>query len=145
MFKAQAGDVVTVNYVGKLADGTIFDSSEGREPLKFIVGMQEVIPGFDRAVNGMVPGEKKTVTIACEDAYGPVHEKLIETVERSLLPDDIELVVGGQLQVSREDGQVMYFMIDDLTEETVTLNANHPLAGKDLTFDIEMVDVKKKG
>jgi len=144
MFKAEAGDTVTVNYVGKLADGTVFDSSEGRDPLKFIVGMQEVIPGFDRAVDGMVPGQKKTVTIACDDAYGPTHEKLIETVERSLLPDDIELVVGGQLQVSREDGQVMYFMIDDLTEETVTLNANHPLAGKELTFDIEMVDVQKK-
>ncbi|TYP00342.1 peptidylprolyl isomerase [Geothermobacter ehrlichii] len=144
MFKAEAGDTVTVNYVGRLADGTVFDSSEGRDPLKFIVGRKEVIVGFDRAALGMVAGEKKTVTIPCDEAYGPVHEKLIETVERSMLPDDIELVEGGQLQVTRQDGQVMYFMIDALTDETVTLNANHPLAGKDLTFEIEMLDIKKK-
>ncbi len=144
MFKAETGDTVTVNYVGKLADGTVFDSSEGRDPLKFIIGRQEVIAGFDRAALGMVTGEKKTVTIPCDEAYGPVHENLIETVERSMLPEDLELVEGGQLQVTREDGQVMYFMIDAVTVDTVTLNANHPLAGKELTFEIEMLDIKKK-
>jgi len=143
MFKAEKGDTVTVNYIGKLADGTLFDSSEGKEPLKFIIGQQEVIAGFDRAVVGMVTGEKKTVTVSPDDGYGPYHEKLVETVERSLLPDDLELVVGGQLEVTREDGHVMHFFINDLSDSTVTLDANHPLAGKELTFEISMLNVQK--
>jgi len=144
MFKAENGDTVTVNYIGKLADGTLFDSSEGKDPLKFIIGQQEVIAGFDRAVVGMVIGEKKTVTVSPDDAYGPYHEKLAETIERTMLPDDLELVVGGQLEVTRGDGQVMHFFINELTEETVTLDANHPLAGKDLTFEISMINIQKQ-
>jgi peptidylprolyl isomerase len=143
MFKAESGDTVKVNYIGKLADGTIFDSSEGKPPLHFIIGKQEVIPGFDKAAHGMVQGENKSVTISCDDAYGPFHEKLVETVEISRLPADLQLVVGGQLEVSREDGEKMYFFIKELTETTVTLDANHPLAGKELTFEIEMLEVKK--
>lgn len=143
MLKAETGDTVKVNYIGKLADGTIFDSSEGKPPLHFILGKQEVIPGFDQATLGMVQGEKKSVTIPCDDAYGPYHEKLVETVDKSLLPDNLELTLGGQLEVSREDGQKMYFFIKDLTEETVTLDANHPLAGKQLTFEIELLEVSK--
>ncbi|ORJ53722.1 FKBP-type peptidyl-prolyl cis-trans isomerase [Geothermobacter hydrogeniphilus] len=144
MFKAEKGDTVTVNYIGKLADGTLFDSSEGKEPLKFIIGQQEVIAGFDRAVEGMVTGEKKTVTISADDGYGPYHEKLVETVERSLLPDDLDLVVGGQLEVTREDGHVMHFFINDLSDSSVTLDANHPLAGKELTFEISMLNIQKR-
>jgi len=143
MFKAETGDTVKVNYVGKLADGTVFDSSEGKQPLHFILGKQEVIPGFDHAAHGMVQGEKKTVIVSSDEAYGPYHEKLVETVELKLLPDNLELTPGGQLEVSREDGEKMYFFIRTLTEETVTLDANHPLAGKELTFDIEMLEIKK--
>lgn len=143
MFKAEKGDTVKVNYTGKLADGTVFDSSAGKQPLLFIIGRQEVIPGFDLATVGMVRGEKKTVTISSDEAYGPFHEKLVETVELSKLPNDLELSVGGQLEVTREDGQVMYFFINELTDTTVTLDANHPLAGKELTFEIEMLEVNK--
>lgn len=143
MFKADTGDTVKVNYTGKLTDGTVFDSSEGKDPLHFIVGRQEVISGFDKAVIGMVVGEQKTIAIPFSEAYGPHHQKLVEKVDRSLLPDGLELVVGGQLQVTREDGEIMYFFINELTDESVTLDANHPLAGKDLTFDIEMLDIKK--
>lgn len=144
MFKAEKGDTVTVNYIGKLADGTLFDSSEGKEPLKFILGQQEVISGFDQATEGMVTGEKRTVTVSPDDAYGPYHEKLVETVERSLLPDDLEMVVGGQLEVTRGDGQVMHFFVNDMTDESVTLDANHPLAGKELIFDISVLNVQKR-
>jgi peptidylprolyl isomerase len=143
MLTAETGDTVKVNYVGRLADGTIFDTSEGKPPLHFILGKQEVIPGFDRATHGMVQGEKKSVTISCDDAYGPYHEKLVETIEVARLPDDLDLTLGGQLEVSREDGQKMYFLIKALTETTVTLDANHPLAGKELNFEIEMLEVKK--
>jgi peptidylprolyl isomerase len=143
MFKAEPGDTVKVSYVGTLADGTIFDSSEGKPPLHFILGKQEVIPGFDKATRGMVQGEKKQVIISSDEAYGPYHEKLVETVEISRLPADLELTLGGHLEVTREDGEKMYFLIKDLTEKTVTLDANHPLAGKELTFEIEMLDVKK--
>jgi peptidylprolyl isomerase len=144
MFKAENGDTVKVNYIGKLADGTIFDTSENKDPLRFIIGQQEVISGFDRAIIGMVTGEKKTVTISPDDAYGPLHEKMIETVAISLLPADLQLVLGGQLEVTRGDGQVMHFFIDALNDDTVTLNANHPLAGKELTFEIDLLEVKKK-
>lgn len=144
MFKTEKGDTVKVNYVGKLADGTVFDSSEGRPPLHFIVGRQEVIEGFDHAVLGMVTGEKKTVEVPFGEAYGPHHEKLVEDVERSMLPADLELVVGGQLEVTREDGEVLRLFINNLTETTVTLDANHPLAGKDLTFEIEMLEINKR-
>lgn len=143
MLKAETGDTVKVNYVGKLADGTIFDSSEGKPPLHFILGKQEVIPGFDQATRGMTQGEKKSVTIPSDEAYGPYHEKLVETVDKSLLPENLELTLGGQLEVSREDGQKMYFLIKELTEKTVTLDANHPLAGKQLSFEIELIEVSK--
>jgi peptidylprolyl isomerase len=143
MLTAETGDTVKVSYVGKLADGTIFDTSAGKPPLHFILGKQEVIPGFDQATCGMVQGEKKAVTISCDDAYGPYHEKLVETIDITRLPDDLELTLGGQLEVSREDGQKMYFLIKELTETTVTLDANHPLAGKQLSFEIELLEVKK--
>lgn len=144
MSQAQSGDTVKVNYVGKMADGTVFDSSEGKKPLTFIIGQQEVISGFDQAVVGMANGDKKTVEVPFSEAYGPHHDKLVEVVQLSMLPDDLELTVGGQLEVTREDGEKMYFFIRELTDETVTLDANHPLAGKDLTFDIEMLDVQKQ-
>ncbi|PLX81255.1 MAG: peptidylprolyl isomerase [Desulfuromonas sp.] len=143
MFIAEPGDTVKVNYTGRLVDGTIFDTSEGKPPLHFIIGKKEVIPGFDEAVIGMVSGEQKSIEISCDKGYGPYHEKLAEEVSRDLLPDNLDLVVGGQLEVTREDGAIMHFHIIELSETSVKLDANHPLAGKELRFDIEMLEVKK--
>lgn len=143
MFTAETGDTVKVNYTGRLVDGTIFDTSAGKPPLHFIIGKEEVIPGFDEAVIGMVPGEKKSIAISCDKGYGPYHEKLAEEVSRDLLPNDLDLVVGGQLEVTREDGAIMHFHITELSDEAVKLDANHPLAGKELHFEIEMLEVKK--
>lgn len=144
MLPAAKGDVVKVHYTGKLDDGTVFDTSRDKQPLHFIVGRDEVIAGFDEAVVGMVRGEHRTVTIPADRAYGPTLEDLVEEVDRNLLPEDLDLRVGAQLEVSRQDGSVFRVAVVELSEETVTLDANHPLAGKDLTFDIEMLEVNKK-
>lgn len=144
MFQAEKGDTVKLHYTGKLEDGTIFDTSEDKDPLQFIIGKQEVIPGFEDGVIGMVPGENRTVTIAPEHAYGVSRSELVETVAREDLPQDLALKVGGQLEVTRQDNSVFLVMVDALTETTVTLNANHPLAGKTLLFDIDMLEVKKQ-
>ena len=141
MSKAKSGDKVRIHYTGKLDDGTQFDSSAGREPLEFDLGGGGVIPGFDSAVDGMAVGESKSVKIESEQAYGPRHEELIQDVPKSELPDDIELSVGLQLQAQSPEGQVMRFMIAAITEEVITLDGNHPLAGQTLNFDIELVEI----
>jgi peptidylprolyl isomerase len=143
MYYAAKGDTVKVHYTGKLSDGTLFDTSEDKAPLSFIIGKKEVIPGFEEAVVGMVAGEKKTVSITPDKAYGEPRENLVETVERSNLPSDVELRVGGQLEVTRQDGSVFHVMVTGLDKEVVTLDANHPLAGKELIFDIAMLEIKK--
>ncbi len=141
MNKAKSGDKVRIHYTGKLDDGTQFDSSAGREPLEFDLGGGGVIPGFDSAVDGMAVGESKSVKIESEQAYGPRHEELIQDVPKSDLPDDVELSVGLQLQAQSPEGQVMRFMIAAITEEVITLDGNHPLAGQTLNFDIELVEI----
>ena len=141
MSKAKSGDKVRIHYTGKLDDGTQFDSSAGREPLEFDLGGGGVIPGFDSAVDGMAVGESKSVKIESEEAYGPRHEELIQDVPKSELPDDIELSVGLQLQAQSPEGKVMRFMIAAVTEEVITLDGNHPLAGQSLNFDIELVEI----
>lgn len=141
MSKAKSGDKVRIHYTGKLDDGTQFDSSAGREPLEFDLGGGGVIPGFDSAVDGMAVGESKSVKIESEEAYGPRHEELIQDVPKSELPDDIEISVGLQLQAQNPEGQVMRFMIAAVTEEVITLDGNHPLAGQTLNFDIELVEI----
>ena len=141
MSKAKSGDKVRIHYTGKLDDGTQFDSSAGREPLEFDLGGGGVIPGFDSAVDGMAVGESKSVKIESEEAYGPRHEELIQDVPKSELPDDVELSVGLQLQAQSPEGQVMRFMIAAITEEVITLDGNHPLAGQTLNFDIELVEI----
>ena len=141
MNKAKSGDKVRIHYTGKLDDGTQFDSSAGREPLEFDLGGGGVIPGFDSAVDGMAVGESKSVKIESEEAYGPRHEELIQDVPKSELPDDVELSVGLQLQAQSPEGQVMRFMIAAITEEVITLDGNHPLAGQTLNFDIELVEI----
>jgi peptidylprolyl isomerase len=142
MIPAKKQDTATVHYTGTLSDGTIFDQSPEDRPLQFIIGRQEVILGFEDAVEGMCKGESKTVTITCDKAYGQSKSELLEQVDRGLLDDDIELHLGGQLQITNNDGSLLCVMIREITEETVTLDANHPLAGKDLVFDIKLLDVQ---
>lgn len=141
MGHAKSGDTVKIHYTGKLEDGTEFDTSAGREPLEFTLGSGQVIAGFDNAVDGMVKGDSKTVTIPAEDAYGERHDQLIQEVPKSALPDEMEPAIGMQLQSQSPDGQVMNLMITEVADDTITVDANHPLAGKPLTFDIELVEI----
>lgn len=141
MSKAKKGDTVKVHYTGKLNDGSVFDSSENREPLEFQLGSGQLIPGFEKAVNGMTVGDSTTVTIPANEAYGDVNEELILSVEKDRLPADIQPEVGMQLQVQQPDGQPVPVVISDVTDSVVKLDANHPLAGKDLTFFIEVVEI----
>ncbi|MCY7350510.1 MAG: peptidylprolyl isomerase [Cytophagaceae bacterium] len=142
MAQAKSGDTVQVHYTGRLNDGTIFDSSEGRDPLEFQLGSGMVIAGFDAGITGMSVGEKKTVNIPVEEAYGPINEEMITDVERTEIPADIPLEVGMQLNMHVDgNGQVIPVTVTELTEDRVTLDANHILAGKDLIFDLELVGV----
>ena len=141
MAPAKKGDLVKVHYTGKLEDGTEFDSSAGQDPLEFTIGKGEVIPGFEEAVSGMTPGESKTVTIPPEQAYGMPKEEMVAVLERKDVPADLELAIGNQLEVSQESGDSFLVMVADLSETTVTLDANHPLAGKSLDFEITLQEV----
>lgn len=141
MDQAKNGHAVTIHYTGKLSDGTIFDSSQGKEPLPFSIGSGQVIPGFEEAVIGMAIGDKKTVTIPPDKAYGERNEQLVITVPRDQVPSDINPQVGLQLQVMNQDQQPMVVQIIEVTDEKVVLDANPPLAGRNLTFDIELVSI----
>ena len=143
MIRAARMDTVKVRYTGRLEDGTVFDQSPAERPLQFIIGREEVIAGFDEAVEGMYQGESKNVTVPCAKAYGESKPLLIETVERSVLADKVDLQVGGQLEITNHDNTTFRLMVREITESHVTLDANHPLADKDLTFDIELLEVKK--
>jgi peptidylprolyl isomerase len=144
MIKALEGDIVKVRYVGKLADGTVFDESPEERPLLFEVGKGEVIAGFENGVCNMFQGENKALAIPAEQAYGIHKPELVEEVQRALLPADVDLLVGHKLEVTPEEGDPFSVIITDLSDETVTLDGNHPLAGKELHFDIELLEVKKK-
>jgi peptidylprolyl isomerase len=141
MNKAKKGDVVKVHYKGKLNSGKQFDSSEGREPLEFTVGAGQMIAGFDAAIPGMVVGEKKTVTIAPADAYGEKNEEAIIEYPKSNIPADIKLEPGMKLQLRGNSGQPIPVVVAEIKEEVVVLDANHELAGKELIFDIELVEI----
>lgn len=141
MTQAKSGDTVRIHYTGTLDDGSEFDSSAGRDPLEFSLGGGQVIPGFDSAVDGMTVGEKITVTIAADQAYGERHEQLVQDVPKSALPDEIEPAVGMQLQSRSPEGQVMNLVVTEVAEESITLDGNHPLAGQALTFAIELVEI----
>ncbi len=141
MTQVKTGDKVSLHYKGTLSDGEVFDSSEGRDPLSFTVGSGQIIPGLDQALPGMAVGDKKVVEVAADDAYGQPHPQARQAVPRSDIPDEIPLEVGIQLQMQTPDGQTMPVHVVELTDETVTLDANHPLAGKDLTFAIELVSI----
>jgi peptidylprolyl isomerase len=141
MAQAKHGDTVKVHYTGKLSDGTVFDTSDGRDPLEFTVGQSQVIPGFERAVVGMDLGESRTAHIPAAQAYGARDERLVTQVSRQQIPDDVEMSVNDRLQVRRSDGRTLVVTVTDISETSVTLDGNHPLAGQDLTFDIELVDI----
>lgn len=142
MTTAKQGDTVRIHYTGTLTDGTVFDSSEGRDPLEFQVGSGAIIPGLDAAIPGMTVGDAKTVNVPAEQAYGPINDQARQAIQRTDIPADIPLEVGTQLQMQTPQGQVVPVTVADVTDSEVTLDANHPLAGKDLTFAIEMVEIK---
>ena len=141
MNKATAGCKVKVHYTGPLEDGTVFDSSLEREPLAFTVGAGQMIPGFDQAVVGMAAGEEKTIVLPADMAYGEVREDLVLAVPKDQMPEDYTPTVGDQLAVTTSDGQPFPVTIKEIGEETVTLDGNHALAGKELTFNVTMVEV----
>jgi peptidylprolyl isomerase len=139
---AKTGDKVAVHYTGKHNDGSIFDSSVGSNPLEFQLGSGMVIKGFDEGVTGMVIGEKKTVIIPAVEAYGEHSPENTVTIERTQIPSHIELTLGSSLNMHQEGGHVIEVVITDVTETHVTLDANHPLAGRDLTFELELVSIQ---
>ncbi len=142
MATANAGDTVRVHYTGTFNNGEIFDTSvERNEPLEVKLGENQVIPGFEKALLGMKTGEKKTICFTAEEGYGPHREDMVAQVERSKLPENINLVVGQFLQVDRGDGQQLVAEITHVTDDMVTLDANHPLAGKDLQFELELLEI----
>ena len=141
MAQAKNGDTVKVHYTGKLEDGTVFDTSTKRDPLQFTISEGRLIPGFEQAVVGMNLGESKTTKISADKAYGPHREEMVLEVERNQFPEHLKPKVGEQLQIRQADGQTMVVMVTDISESSVTLDANHPLAGKDLTFDIQLIEI----
>ena len=141
MAQAKEGDTVRIHYTGTLADGTTFDSSDGRDPLEFTVGSGQIIPGLDKAIPGMEIGEKKTVTAAADEAYGQPDPNARQDVPREQIPAEIQLEVGLMLEMRSPDGQSIPVTVAEITDETVTLDANHRLAGHDLTFAIELVEI----
>ena len=141
MAQAQAGDKVKVHYTGTFDDGTVFDSSDGRDPLEFTLGEGMVIPGFDEAITGMEPGEEKDVHIPVDKAYGPRRDDLSFSVPRSQVPDGMDPKVGDRLQVQRKDGEAAVVTVAAVDEDEITLDANHPMAGKDLNFKLNLVEI----
>ena len=134
-------DTVKVQYTGQLEDGSVFDSSVQREPLEFTLGQGQLIPGFEKAVVGLKVGDSTTANIPSAEAYGEPNPQMIIEVEKSQLPADLEPEVGVQLQLNQPDGQVIPVQITKVEGDNVTIDANHPLAGKDLTFNIELVEI----
>lgn len=142
MQTAEKGDTVQVHYTGTLSDGTVFDSSRDREPLRFKLGGGQLIPDFEDAVEGMTPGQSKTFTVEAADAYGLHRDDLVFDVQRSQFPDDIPLVKGTHIEIVDKEGESTTAVIDNVTDDAVTLDANHPLAGADLTFDVSLVEIE---
>lgn len=139
--QAKSGDTVQINYTGRLSDGTVFDTSNGGTPLEFKLGGGTVIPGFDKAVVGMRVGDKKTITIPAGEAYGPHQDNLVVEIPRDQLSKDLVPVVGQHLQSTSSDGNTVTVTVIKVSDTTITVDANHPLAGKDLTFDLELMKI----
>ena len=141
MSNAKDGDTVRVHYTGTLKNGEVFDSSSGRDPLEFELGSGTVIPGFEAGVMGMEVGEKKSITIPCKDAYGERDEKMFLKIERAQLPEDMDPEVGMTLGMNTDTGQAIPVKVAEVTDESITVDANHPLAGEDLNFELELVEI----
>ena len=141
MTQAKNGDTVKVHYTGTLEDGTQFDSSVGSDPLQFTIGSGQIIPGFENCVKQLTVGEKTTITIPPEEAYGQKRDDLIQQVDKSHLPPDIELKIGLMLQAQQADGNMVNLMVTEIGEDMITVDANPPLAGKALVFEIELVEI----
>lgn len=141
MAQAQTGDTVIVHYTGRFDDGTVFDSSVDNNPLQLTLGDGEVIPGFEESIIGMNPGDTKTVQISEDQAYGPRDPELAMVVPREEIPEDVAPEVGQMVQVTQDDSEPFFVMVTDVSDEGITLDANHPLAGQTLTFDIELMEI----
>ncbi|MAS13667.1 MULTISPECIES: FKBP-type peptidyl-prolyl cis-trans isomerase [unclassified Nitratireductor] len=141
MSQVKSGDVVRIHYTGKLADGTQFDSSAGREPLEFKVGSGQIISGLDRQIQGMKQGESGTLNIPAAEAYGARDENQVQAVPRSALPPELDVKVGSNLQATTQDGNQISLTVVGVGDDEITVDANHPLAGHDLIFDIEVVEI----
>jgi FKBP-type peptidyl-prolyl cis-trans isomerase 2 len=141
MMQAKNGDIVKVHYTGKLIDGTEFDSSVERNPLQFTLGEGQLIPGFEQAVLGMNLGESKTVKIPADQAYGPHRDEMVMVVERDRFPAQISPEIGQQFEIRQSDDQAFVVVVTDVSTSSVTLDGNHPLAGEDLIFDIQLVEI----
>jgi peptidylprolyl isomerase len=141
MAQAATGDTVKVHYTGKLDDGTVFDTSVESEPLQFKIGEGQLIPDFEKAVIGMEPGESKTFQVVSDDAYGPHHEEMVMVVDRKDVPENLDPQPNQKLQIRQQDGNAFVVTVTDVSENNITLDGNHPLAGKDLTFDIQLMEI----
>lgn len=141
MTQAQVGDKVKVHYEGFLEDGSTFDSSFDKEPLELTIGSERVIPGFESAIVGMSEGETKSISVAPEEGFGAYRNDLLVNVEKNQLPSNIDPQLGMMLQVRSDEDNIRYFTIADITEDTVTLDGNHPLAGKEISFTIQLLEI----
>jgi peptidylprolyl isomerase len=139
----QSGDVVQVHYTGKLQTGEVFDSSQGQEPLTLKIGEGKIIPGFERALIGMEPGEKKSFDLPPDEAFGERRSELVHVIERTQVPPDLNLEVGMQLALEGKGQDPIPAQVVNLSESTVTLDTNHPLAGKEISFEVELVDIQR--
>ena len=142
MSKVKADDLVRVHYTGKLSDGQVFDSSVNREPLEVKLGEGSLIPGFEKGLIDMQPSEKKTIVIAKEDAYGEKRKELFQSVKKSDLPEDLKVEVDMALLATNADGSEKQLRVAEVKEDEIVVDANHPLAGQDLTFELELVEIK---
>ena len=141
MQPAKRGDTVKVHYTGTLEDGAVFDSSRQGDPLEFTIGGGQLIPGFEDAVIGMTPGESRKQLVPALDAYGPSRPDVTVEVERSTIPPELDIFLGQELQIQNPEGRVSQVVVAALTDTTVTLDGNHPLAGKDLYFQIDLLEI----
>jgi len=139
--QVKKGDSVKVHYTGKLEDGTAFGTSDDDGPIEFTIGLDQVIPGFEEAIIGMEPGEERTARVAADEAYGPYHKELVISVARDEFPAGFQPLLGQELEFRREDGNVFSVTITEVSTSSVTLDGNHPLAGKDLSFEIKLVEI----
>lgn len=141
MSEAKKGDKVKVHYTGKLKDGTVFDTSLKRDPMEFTIGEGQLIDGFEDAVVGMAPGEEKTVQIAAEQAYGSYDEQLVQSIARESIPGDVDLENGLEFRATSPTGEQLLLTVTKFTDSEVTMNGNHPLAGRDLTFELNLLEI----